>query len=134
MPTNAGSAGSLGPRNLAATEPIDGWVPTYGLRLSRWAEALPACMGAGKWSVLDRQSTERMIAWRSVRAARRGKCSQMRTPGTRVAMLWNGPRISTGASDFRSQVSRWLGPPDIQIRITARLLGAAARAWPRSRP
>ena len=53
-----------------------------------------------------------MLAWS-------GKCSQTRTPGTLVAMVRNGPRTSAGASGFGSQVSRWLGPPDSQMRITA---------------
>ena len=33
------------------------------------------------------------------------------TPGTRVALGLNSPRISAAASGFRSQMSRWDGPP-----------------------
>ena len=105
MPTKAGMAGSFGPRKRAATEPIDGCVPMWGSILLRWAKGLPACMGAGKWSVLARQSTDRTSARRSMMLAWSGKCSQMRTPGTLVAMDPNGPRTSPGASGFGSQVS-----------------------------
>ena len=55
--------GSLGPRNLAATEPIDGY-PAPSLPSSvRRASALPACIVIGVW-LLAEQSTERMIVSR----------------------------------------------------------------------
>ena len=40
-----------------------------------------------------------------------GKCSQICTPGTLVAMGLNSPRNSLGASGFRSYMSRCDGPP-----------------------
>ena len=49
-------------------------------------------------------------------------------PGTAVAIGSNGPRYSTGASGFMSNVSRWLGPPQSQSTITARAGGESSRA------
>ena len=37
--------------------------------------------------------------------AMRGKCSQISMPGTLVLIGWNSPRISAGASIFRSNMS-----------------------------
>src|SRR5580704_19754119 len=91
----------------------------YGLTLLRWAVGFPACIGAGKWSILARQSTDRTSASRSMMPARSGRCSPTRTPGTDVAMESNGPRISLGAVGLGSKVSMWLGPPESQTRITA---------------
>ena len=48
----------------------------------------------------------------SIMPARRGRCSPMRMPGTRVAMGRNSPAISRGASGFRSKVSWCDRPPD----------------------
>src|SRR6185369_3131796 len=112
-------AGSFDPRNRAATEPIEGCVPKWGSILLRWAKGLPACIGAGKWSMLAWQSTDRTSARRSRMVAWSGKYSEMRTPGTLVHVEPNGPRTSLGAAGFGSHVSSWLGPPDNQIRITA---------------
>ena len=77
---------------------------------------------------LSRQSTDRMTVIRSRILACNGRCSQNLTPGTRVAIVPKGPRVSTGASGFGSHVSRWLGPPESQNRMTALWLdwGAAA--------
>ena len=36
---------------------------------------------------------------------RLGRCSQIRSPGVRLAIGWNGPRIVSGASGFMSNVS-----------------------------
>ncbi len=41
-----------------------------------------------------------------------------RRPGARVAIVLNSPRISTGASGFKSNVSRWLGAPVKKIKTT----------------
>ena len=59
-----------------------------------------------------------------------GSNSQISIPGTSVAMGRNGPRTSAGASGFKSNVSKWLGPPSSQSRIQAlaRLLEVSARA------
>ena len=53
----------------------------------------------------------RMIASRSVMRAVCGSVSQMRMPGTFVAMDLKVPRISSGASGFGSNVSCCGGPP-----------------------
>jgi hypothetical protein len=58
---------------------------------------------------------DRMIAKRSVRIASLGKCSLIRRPGVRVAIVRKLPRISAGASGLGSQVSSWLGPPHMKI-------------------
>src|SRR5256885_81606 len=42
--------------------------------------------------------------------------------GTWVRIGRSGPRISAGASGFRSKVSRWLGPPLAQKRTTEKSL------------
>ena len=39
-------------------------------------------------------------------------------PGTAVGIVWKEPRISDGASGLGSKVSRWLGPPDMNRKIT----------------
>src|SRR5262249_28473735 len=54
----------------------------------------------------------------SVTAAIFGNNSQKRTPGIRVGMVPNGPRYSSGAFGFGSQVSSWLGPPHSQSKTT----------------
>jgi hypothetical protein len=86
------------------------------------ANAFPDCMVIGVWS-LARQSTERISESLSMMRACRGRCSQTLIPGTRVAMDWNGPRTSLGASGLGSHESRWLRPPESQNRITELLLG-----------
>ena len=57
-------------------------------------------------------------------------------PGVFVWIGWNGPRTSAGTSGFRSNVSRWLGPPSSQSRMHdfafAGLPAAAARSRNRS--
>ena len=88
-------------------------------------------MVIGVWSLAE-QSIERITVSLSRIAACLGKCSQNRTPGTRVAIEPNGPRIWAGASGLGSHMSRWLGPPESQKRITdfrseADPAGAAAR-------
>src|SRR5216684_7189322 len=47
-----------------------------------------------------------------------GKSSEMRMPGTLVAIGLNRPRIFWGASGFGSQRSMWLGAPQLKIKIT----------------
>ncbi len=75
---------------------------------------------------------------RSINFAVSGKCSQTRTPGSFVAIDPKGPRISEGASGFGSHMSRWLGPPESQIRITLVFRvpspAEAAVAWRRNSP
>src|SRR5262249_22033578 len=38
-------------------------------------------------------------------------------PGTVVAIGRYGPRIPSGAAGFKSQVSRWLGPPHSKMKM-----------------
>src|SRR5437870_1552133 len=52
---------------------------------------------------------------RSLCAANLGTSSVKRAPETRVAIVENGPRYSTGAEGLGSNRSRWLGPPPNQI-------------------
>ena len=52
----------------------------------------------------------------------------MSKPGTRVRIGRQMPRYSAGASGFMSYMSRWLGPPSSQIRMTDVLRGARAEA------
>lgn len=51
------------------------------------------------------------MATLSIRCAIKGSFSQICVPGTFVAVGFQRPRISTGASGFGSKVSNWLGPP-----------------------
>jgi hypothetical protein len=53
----------------------------------------------------------RTRASRPMTGADSGRCSQTRTPGTTVAIVWYSPRISAGASGLGSNVSRCDGPP-----------------------
>ena len=46
-PTNAGMPGALGPRNFAATEPIEGYPPPSLPSSVRRASGLPACIVIG---------------------------------------------------------------------------------------
>ena len=54
----------------------------------------------------------------SICLADSGRCSLIWMPLTLVGIGLNSPRYSAGASGLRSQVSRWLGPPPFQIRMT----------------
>ena len=71
----------------------------------RWANGLDACLGAGWWSVLVRQSTDRISARRSMMLAWSGKRLRTRIPGILAAFVANGPRTSVGAPGFGSHVS-----------------------------
>ena len=66
-----------------------------------------------------------MTANRSARRASPGNDSPKRKPGTAVSMDLNGPRIAAGASGFGSNVSSWLTPPVMKMKI-ARRLGTTA--------
>ncbi len=53
-------------------------------------------------------------------------------PGTFVEMGWNVPRISFGASGFKSHMSMWLGPPSSMKKIQDFAFAGrsvAASAW-----
>src|SRR5262245_2660119 len=58
----------------------------------------------------------------------------MSRPGTLVRMGLKGPRTSAGASGLRSKVSRWLGPPLAQKRMTEKSLLSECRCSAASRP
>lgn len=72
-----------------------------------------------------------LSAWRD----KRGKCSLRRTPGAAVWMVRKGPRYSSGASGFGSNVSTCDGPPPIHRTMQARAAGRAPEfaAWARAR-
>ena len=59
-----------------------------------------------------------MIVSLSIMAACFGRYSHTCTPGSFVRIVPKGPRISLGIAGLTSQVSMWLGPPVIQMRIT----------------
>ena len=50
-----------------------------------------------------------------------GRCSVIFTPGAEVAIGLNGPPFFS-LSGFKSQMSRWLGPPPIQSTMQLRLV------------
>ena len=62
-----------------------------------------------------------------------GKCSLIWMPGTDVSIGRNSPRMLSGASGLRSNVSRWLGPPAIHSRMHDLACGCSA-ACAASRP
>src|SRR5262245_33502113 len=76
-----------------------------------------------------------MMARRWALRASRGSPSQMRTPGTVVAMGFNRLRAVSGASGLGSNVSCWGGPPSMystmQDRARART-GPVVREAPRA--
>ena len=65
------------------------------------------------WCMARSRANRSARAGQARAAARRPAC-----PGTAVAIGSNGPRYSSGASGFMSNVSRWLGPPQSQSTIT----------------
>src|SRR5262245_47274509 len=83
------------------------------------------------WS-FDEWFSERMIVYRCARRANFGSSSQISMPGTDVAAGRYGPRYSIGAAGFMSNVSRWLGPPQSQSRITDFAFAPSTAAWPSS--
>ena len=67
-----------------------------------------------------------MIARRSAIAPSLGQCSVISTPGARVAIGLNSPRIPSGALGFKSNVSIWLGAPVRKTRINDLARGDSA--------
>ena len=63
-----------------------------------------------------------------------GSSSVISMPGTLVRIGWNGPRYSAGASGFRSNRSRWLGPPLAQNRMTENSLSTGGDCSAAKRP
>lgn len=66
------------------------------------------------------------MANRLARWASSGSVSLKRTVGIAVSIDLKGPRIDDGASGFGSNVSSWLGPPVIMIRMARRWANAEA--------
>jgi hypothetical protein len=64
-----------------------------------------------EWS-FDLCVSERTRAHLSLIAASRGRCSVMRTPGVRVVIEANSPRMPSGASGLGSKLSCWASPPE----------------------
>ena len=71
---------------------------------------------------------ERTSAKCSAAAASLGRCSEMRRPGTLVAISLKLPPFS--CPGFRSKVSIWLGPPFIHSNMQARLRGVTVSLSP----
>ncbi len=88
--TQAPSAGQKSSVRRSMCRPVMHWYEV-------WPPSLPTIV--------------RMKTNLSAICAMRGKCSQMRMPGTLVSMGLNSPRMSTGASGLRSHMSMWGGPP-----------------------
>ena len=61
-----------------------------------------------------------MTVKRLDRCAKLGSDSPNRSPGTEVSIDLKGPRIDAGASGLGSNVSSWLTPPVIRMRIARR--------------
>ena len=104
-------AGSI----LPATAIIEGQSVDLGLLGSKPAgrSERPVSMiwWPAEWSfdgcVSDRTSDQRWL-----RLASSGRCSQIWTPGVRVAIGWNSPRMSSGASGLGSKLSCCASPPE----------------------
>ena len=62
------------------------------------------------------ESSDRMMLRCCICLATLGRCSLISTPPAEVAIGLNGPPFFS-LSGLRSQVSMWLGPPDIQSRM-----------------
>ena len=95
----AGTAGSTWPCSFATTAPMEGQPPggcPLALRPVRHWNA--SCDGS-------QSAIERISVNLSIIFASRGRCSQICRPGRLVGIGLNSPRISEGASIFRSNVS-----------------------------
>ncbi len=112
-PMNGGTAGSTGPWSLDRTEPSDGQPPAGALRLLR-----PVRHWMASWPPVA-PTIERISTSLSMSRAICGRCWQIWMPGTLVEIGENSPRISDGASIFRSNRSWCDGPPGRKIMMTA---------------
>ena len=102
-----GTTGSTAPWIRPMIEPKLG-------RPSRWAWALGKPVTLCELECSSRRPTiERITATLSISPAIRGRCSQMWTPGSLVAMGLYSPRMPSGASGLRSNVS-WCGGPPVR--------------------
>ena len=125
-PTYCGRPAALGPRRWLAIMPKSGcWLNAVEVGSATGVFPVstsmePSLCEAIVWDS-DRTSENR----RAVRACR-GSSSQTSMPGTVVRMGLKGPRYSAGAAGLRSYVSRWLGPPHIQNKMTDVSAGTAA--------
>ena len=90
------------------------WVEPGGILSMPVSIMCVACSWLGRPCVIERTTAQPVGPGRQAAAGARRPC----TPGARVAIGLNSPRISAGASGFRSNVSRWLGAPVRKIRIT----------------
>src|SRR5579864_3139964 len=84
---------------------------------------------ARSW-LFSRDFIERRIVNLSACLAVNGRCSQICIPGTLVEIGLNSPRISLGASGFRSNVSKWPHPPLCHSRMQEISRLAPARSTP----
>ena len=97
------------------TLPISGQPPGGTLSFIR-----PVMHWKDSWRSLA-PTTLRRKANLSAILAIRGRCSQIWIPGTLVRIGENSPRISEGASIFKSNMSWWGGPPGRYTRMMALL-------------
>ncbi len=88
---------------------------------SSWKPA--SWIGGAVWCI------ERIRLNLSVSFASFGNSSLRCSPGTFVWIGWNGPRTSRGASGFGSNVSRWLGPPTMLMKMQLFAVPSGARAF-----
>jgi hypothetical protein len=70
-----------------------------------------------EWS-FEAWVNDRTIDQRWLLRARSGRCSQIWTPGVRVEMGRNSPRMPSGASGLGSKLSCWASPPERKMKIT----------------
>ena len=120
-----GSVG-CGGRRAATTEPMYGQSSAYGVRLlperqKRRVGHVPGqvvvvagVVVVGVDSPVDRTDDQRQVM--CLLGQQRQVLAQ-RTPGAEVAIGWNGPRYSTGASGFMSHMSMCDAPPHRKNRI-----------------
>ena len=96
---NGGTTGSTGPFILAITDPKLGFP-------SRWLWPMGKPVTFWKLECSSRRPTiDRMTATLSMTPAIRGSISLIWTPGSRVAIGLNSPRMPSGASVLMSKVS-----------------------------
>ena len=92
-----------------------GWSPGLGrLGLNPTGVSLrPVSMmwWPSEWS-FDLCVSDRTTHHLSEHAASFGRCSVMRRPGVRVAVVPNSPRMASGASGFGSKLSCCASPPE----------------------
>lgn len=121
--TTAGGRLFLGLATAPATAAIEGQsvgLGRLGLKpVGRSDRPVSMTWWPAEWSLLACVS-ERTIDQRWLRPASSGRCSQTWTPGVRVAIGRNSPRMPSGASGLGSKLSCCASPPERKMKITDR--------------